>query len=296
MDISAIRIGCHVSIAGSISNSVGNALKIGCSTFQIFSRNPRGWIAKPIDKEEVKTFQSRLAKSKIRRDSVIVHMPYLPNLSSPNGDIYKKSEDALSEEVSRCSMLGITYLVIHLGSHLGRGAENGIYQLVKACNNAFDKLKSSNKVATPVMVLLENSAGQKNSIGSKFEELRTILDKLNSRQKFGVCLDTCHVFVSGYDLSTEVGVNKMIEHFDETVGLKELKLVHLNDSKGGLNSNLDRHEHIGLGKIGATGFTALFEHKQIMRLPLIMETPIDERRGDRENLKAVMDFIGASEQ
>ena len=158
-------------------------------------------------------------------------MPYLPNLSSPNGDQYKKSEDVLSEEVYRCSMLGITYLVIHLGSHLGGGAENGINQLVSACNNAFDKLKSSYKAATPVMVLLENSAGQKNSIGGKFQELRIILDKLNSRQKFGVCLDTCHVFVSGHDLSTKAGANKMIEDFNDMVGLKELKLVHLNDSR-----------------------------------------------------------------
>ena len=289
-----IRIGFHVSIAGAISNSVGNACNIGCSAFQIFTRNPRGWAAKPIDKEDVKIFQKKLADSKIRQNSVVVHMPYLPNLSAPNGEIYRKSIDILSEEVHRCGMLGISYLVIHLGSHLGRGSENGINQLVKACNYALDHYKLYYRRVVPVTILIENSASQKNSIGSKFEEIRIILDKLDSRKRFGVCLDTCHAFVSGYDLRTETWTDKMLDHFNKTIGSKELKLVHLNDSKFDINCNVDRHEHIGLGKIGEGGFAALFKHRQIMNLPLIMETPIDEKRGDSDNLKVVTDLIGRS--
>lgn len=285
-----IRIGFHVSISGSISNSVANALKVGCSSFQIFSRNPKSWTAKPIDNEDAKIFQIKLKNSKIQRSSVIVHMPYLPNLSAPHGELYKKSIDALSEEVHRCTILDIPYLVIHLGSHLGKGPENGINQLINACNHAIDNYKSYYKKIVPVTVLLENSAGQKNCIGSKFEEVRLMLDKLSSK-KFGVCLDTCHAFASGYDMRTKEGVDKIIEHFNKTIGLKEMKAVHLNDSKGDLNSHSDHHEHIGLGQIGEIGFAALFTHKNVMNLPIIMETPIDKKRGDPENLKAVMNLI-----
>ena len=284
------RIGFHVSIAGAVSKSVDNALKIGCSAFQIFTRNPRGWATKPMDREDVELFKSKLSNSKIQQNSVAVHMPYLPNLSAPDGEIYKKSVNILTEEVYRCSMLDIPYLVIHFGSHLGKGAESGINQVVKACNYVFDNYRSSYGRITPVMILLENSAGQKNSIGSKFEEIRLILDRLDHKQ-IGVCFDTCHAFSCGYDLRTEIQVDKIVDHFNNTIGLKELKLVHLNDSKGDINSRLDRHEHIGLGKIGEAGVAALLRHSKIKNLPIIMETPINDVRGDPENLKVVIDLL-----
>jgi deoxyribonuclease-4 len=284
------RIGFHVSIAGAISKSVDNALKIGCNAFQIFTRNPRGWAAKPMDREDVKLFKSKLSNSNIQQNSVAVHMPYLPNLSAPDGEIYRKSVNILTEEVYRCSILDIPYLVIHFGSHLGKGAESGINQVVKACNFAFDSYRSTYGRFTPVMILLENSAGQKNSIGSKFEEMRVILDKLNSK-KFGVCLDTCHAFAAGYDLRTEYDVNTAIDQFHRIIGLKELKMVHLNDSKDKINSNRDRHEHIGLGQIGEEGFRTLFKNMTIRKLPVIMETPNDEKRYDSDNLKVLLDLI-----
>jgi deoxyribonuclease-4 len=298
-----IRVGFHVSIAGGISNSVDNALKIGCTAFQIFTRNPRGWAAKPLGDEDVKNFRAKLAKSSISPESVIVHMPYLPNLAAPAGELYKKSVDTLAAEVQRCSTLGIPNLVIHLGSHLGKGTGEGISQLVKACNNALEnygkntpspmnqsKQKTKKKIA-PVRILLENMAGQKNSIGSKFEEIRLLLDKLKPKGSFGVCLDTCHVFASGIDLRNKKDIEKMLRHFDSTVGLKELKLLHLNDSKGDLNSKIDRHEHIGLGKIGKAGFTALLQHDLSKDLPIIMETPVDKQRSDSDNLKVVLDLL-----
>jgi deoxyribonuclease IV len=287
--MSYAKAGFHVSIAGGISNSVDNALKSGCNAFQIFSRNPRGWAAKPLEEEEAKKFQTKLANSKIQRSSVCVHMPYLPNLSSPDSELYNKSINSLACEIKRCGILSIPYLVIHLGSHLGKGSDNAISQIVKACSFALDHYKSSStQYGNSVTILFENSAGQKNNIGSKFEEIRLILDKLNSSGEFGVCLDTCHAFAAGYDLHTEDNVNATIDQFNNIIGLKELKMVHLNDSKDKINSNRDRHEHIGFGNIGKEGFKALFKHKAIMRLPLIMETPNDDKCDD---LKIILDLI-----
>jgi deoxyribonuclease-4 len=280
-----IRVGFHVSIAGGISNSVDNAKKIGCTAFQIFSRSPRGWDAKPLAPVDVQLFKSKLMASGIEKNAVVVHMPYLPNLSGPDGESYSKSVDALTSEMLRCNTLGIPYLVIHLGSHMGEGQASGIDQLVKAIEIA--RLKSKDG---PI-VLLENNAGHGNSIGSNFEELRLILDRLDNSKEFGVCVDTCHVFASGYDLRKKADVEKTLEKFDNIVGLKELKFIHLNDSKGTLGSNLDRHDHIGLGMIGSEGLAAFLNHRSIRGLPVIMETPIDEKRGDEQNLKAVLALV-----
>jgi deoxyribonuclease IV len=282
-----VRVGFHVSIAGGISNSVNNAKKLGCSAFQIFSRNPRGWTAKPLLIDEVRSFKNRLYASGIEKTSVAVHMPYLPNLSGPPGELYERSVKTLTEEMERCNLLGISYLVIHLGSHMGRGSTNGIDQLLNALRTAVVCSKSEKEV----MVLLENNAGQKNSVGGTLEELRLILDRLDSSKQFGVCIDTCHLFASGYDLRTKQDVNIIFEKIKAVVGLKELKIIHLNDSKGGLGSNVDRHEHIGLGSIGVEGITAFLHHRAIQALPIIMETPIDSTRGDEENLRVVLNMI-----
>jgi deoxyribonuclease IV len=276
------KVGFHVSIAGGISNSVDNAKSIGCTAFQIFSRNPRGWAAKPLAPDDVAAFKSKLAASGIERNCTMVHMPYLPNLSGPSGEMHKKSIDTLAGEIRRAGELGIPYLIIHLGSHLGQGHEAGVIQLVNAVNLAIDL---EGRKGADVMVLLENNAGQKNSIGATFEELRTILDKLQGA-RVGICFDTCHAFASGYDLRTTRSVEKTLDAFDKTIGLKEMKVLHLNDSKGILGSNLDRHEHIGLGNIGGEGIAAFLTHKRILQIPIIMETPIDEKRNDAKNLRA----------
>jgi deoxyribonuclease IV len=280
-----VRVGFHVSIAGGISNSVDNAKKIGCTAFQIFSRNPRGWAAKPLAQDDVQLFKSKLAASGIEKNAVIVHMPYLPNLSGPESESYEKSVETLAGEMHRCSALGIPHLVIHLGSHKEKGTASGIGQLVKAVEIAQNRSRDG-----PV-VLLENNAGQKNRVGGNFEELRTILDRLDDPKLFGVCADTCHLFSSGYDLRKRADVDKTLEKFDSIVGLKELKFIHLNDSKGALGSGIDKHEHIGLGMIGAEGLAAFLNHRAIRGLPIIMETPIDEKRGDEQNLKVVLGMI-----
>jgi deoxyribonuclease IV len=282
-----IRVGFHVSIAGGISNSVNNAKKLGCTAFQIFTRNPRGWAANPLPRNEVYSFKNRLTVSGIEKTSVVVHMPYLPNLSGPPGESYERSVKTLTEEMQRCDLLGVSYLVIHLGSHMGRGSNSGIDQLVNALTAASEHSNS----AKEVVVLLENNAGHKNSVGGTLEELRLILDRLDSSKQFGLCIDTCHLFASGYDLRTREDVDIILEKIKHVLGLKELKIVHLNDSKGGLGSNLDRHEHIGLGSIGVEGITAFLVHRAIQALPIIMETPIDKMRGDEQNLSVVLDMI-----
>ena len=286
-----IRVGFHVSIAGGISNSINNAKKLGCTAFQIFTRNPRGWAVNPIPRSEVFSFKNRLAASGIEKTSVVVHMPYLPNLSGPQGEFYQRSVKTLEEEMQRCEVLGISYLVIHLGSHMGKGSKSGIDQLINALGTACAHCKSPNGV----VVLLENNAGYRNNVGGKLEELRLILDKLNNTERFGLCIDTCHLFASGYDLRTNDSVNKVFEKIENIVGMQALKVIHLNDSKGPLNSNLDRHEHIGLGSIGRRGIAAFINHATIKALPIIMETPIDTRRGDEENLEIVLNVMNNSE-
>ncbi len=197
-----IKLGVHVSISGSISNSIDRAINIDCSAFQIFTRSPRQWNTKEIPTEESDGFKRKLKNTPINFDSVVVHMPYLPNLSAPDSKMYQQSLKVLEDEIVRCNILQIPNLVIHLGSHLGHGSENGISQLINACNTALNNYSDSNNIGkNKVKILLENSAGQKNSIGSSFEEIRSILDRLNSNN-FGVCLDTCHAFAAGYDLST----------------------------------------------------------------------------------------------
>jgi deoxyribonuclease IV len=281
------RVGFHVSIAGGIQNSVSNAVNIGCTAFQIFTRSPRGWAERKLIDNEIESFRDNLKKSGIQKNSVTVHMPYLPNLSGPDNEIYEKSKISFKNELIRCSRLGIEYLVIHLGSHRGMGKDNGTKQLLKSCEEAVDNYKSTFKKKLNVTILLENSAGQKDSIGSTLEELAGILEKL-PRNGYGMCLDTCHAFASGYDLKTADACNKFIDKFDKILGLEVLKFIHMNDSKGDIGSHLDRHEHIGLGKIGIDGLKSILNMKSLKDLPVIMETPIDSTRDNSKNLQVVL--------
>jgi deoxyribonuclease-4 len=211
-------------------------------------------------------------------------MPYLPNLSSPKKAIYNKSVKSLVAELDRCAMLGIPYVVTHLGSHLGKGADVGLARLAGGINQALSTSKSN------VMLLLENTAGTKNSMGSSFEEIKKILERIEQKNMVGLCFDTAHAFAAGYDLRSPETINETFRRFDQILGLRLLKVVHLNDSKGDLGSSRDRHEHIGLGFIGDAGFRALFQHEAVRELPLIMETPIDERRNEMGNMEKVREL------
>lgn len=278
-----MQIGCHVSISGSIDKAVDNAVERECSAFQIFTRNPRGWHAKDLTKDDIANFKSKLKDSKIDRFATCAHMPYLPNLATPKADGFEKSVQTLVDEVERCSMLGIPYLVTHLGSHLGTGEEEGIKRLVKGLTRA-------GQTKNDVMILLENTACQKNSVGSDFKQLGEIFNNLKPAKKFGVCFDTCHAFVAGYDLRTEEKVKETFDEFDKYVGIKNLKILHLNDAKGDIGCNLDRHYHLGLGGIGEKGIAAVIKFANKKKIPIILETPIDNERDDFGNIKKAKEF------
>ena len=274
----------HVSITGTIDQAADRAKQLELQTFQMFTRNPRGWKFRKLDKDEVKEFRRKVESYGFT--PIVSHMPYLPNLSSPKKLIYNKSLKSLVAELDRCATLGIPYVVTHLGSHLGVGADIGLERIVTAINQALSQDKSD------VMLLLENTAGTKNSMGSTFEEVKRIVNGIKNNDRVGVCFDTAHAFAAGYDLRTSEGVNSTISKFDSVLGLELLKVIHLNDSKGELGSGRDRHEHIGLGYIGEEGFKALFRHSSVQDLPFIMETPIDSRRDDVGNIRKVRELSG----
>ena len=273
-----MQVGCHVSASGSIDKAVDNAVERNCTAFQIFTRSPRSWHAKELTKEVIDAFKSKLKDSKIDRFAICAHMPYLPNLATPKDDAFEKSVNTLVSEVERCAQLGIPYLVTHLGSHLGTGEEAGIKRLV-------DGLTKAGQTKNDVMILLENTAGQKNSVGSDFQQLGEIFKQLKPGKKFGVCLDTCHAFVAGYDLRTADKVKETFKEFDKHVGIENLKILHLNDARGEIGCNLDRHYHLGLGGIGEEGIKSVVKFANKKKIPIILETPIDDDRDDFENVK-----------
>ena len=272
----------HVSISGTIDQAADRAREIGCDTFQMFTRNPRGWKYKRLDREEVAEFKRKVGAYNLA--PVVAHMPYLPNLSSPKKLIYNKSVKSLSGELERCETLGIPYIVTHLGSHLGEGSDIGLEKIVAAINRTLSENPND------VMLLLENTAGTKNSMGSSFEDIKRILDRVENRARVGVCFDTAHAYAAGYDLHSPRGVDDTLRKFNSVLGFNILKVIHLNDSQVGLGSGRDRHEHIGLGYIGEQGFRALFKHEAVRNLPFIMETPIDERGDEKENMRKVREL------
>ena len=275
-----MQIGAHVSISGSVANAVNNAIERKCNAFQIFTRSPRSWHAKELEQGEVNEFKDRLSSSDIDRFATTAHMPYLPNLSSPDKEGYDKSIKTMIKEVERCNTLGIPYLVTHLGSHRGTGEEKGIKRLVDALNKVAE-------TKADVTILLENTAGQKNSVGSEFKQWAEIFSKCKQKNRFGVCFDTCHAFAAGYDLRKKQDVQKTLKEFDELIGFENLKILHLNDSKGMLNENRDRHEHIGLGQIGEEGMSEIISIMNKKKIPMILETPIDDKRDDFGNIEKV---------
>jgi deoxyribonuclease-4 len=276
-----LKIGFHVSIHGSIDMAVDRAAALGCNTFQVFTRNPRQWNSTELAPETAEAFADKVKNHEM--EPVFAHMPYLPNLASPRNEIYDKSVKTLESELERCRQLEIPCLVTHLGSHLGAGMQTGFTRLVDGINQAF-------KVAGgDVMLLLENTAGTRNSMGSTFEDIQYIIERLTNPERVGICFDTSHAFAAGYDLRTEEAVETTVRKIDDVVGVERLKLVHLNDSKGDLNSHIDRHEHIGMGKIGDEGFRSILATR-LGELPLVMETPKDARRSDVGNLEKVREL------
>ncbi len=276
-------VGLHVSAAGSIDQAFDRAEELGANTFQVFTRNPNQWKFKPLEDEIVAAFREKRKRSGFTR--VVDHMPYLPNLASPEKSTKKISRYTLDAELKRCDALGIDYLVIHLGSHLGKGSAIGIANIAEACDEAISGSSGDS------IILLENMAGQKNCVGARFEELRAILNRTGKNERVGVCLDSCHVWAAGFDIGSDEAVANTMGLFDELVGLSRLRVIHLNDSKGALGSRLDRHENIGKGKIGKKGIKALLHYPGIPERPIIMETPYQDTKAMKQSIRLVRSLL-----
>ena len=281
-------LGAHMSIAGGIDRSVDRAAEFGMNALQIFSHNVRSWKTREITEEEAEQFKEKRKNSGI--DYAVVHTSYLLNLASPKDDLWEKSKKGLVEEIRRAHLLGIPAINTHIGAHTGSGMENGLDRLVAALKDveATEVFGDSN-----VKVLLENTAGSGTKLGSDFTELGQILKELDRDDRYGVCIDTCHGYAAGYDFATESGLEETLKEFDTEVGLENLELIHLNDSVGNRGSHKDRHAHIGRGKIGDEGFSAVVNNTHLRELPFVLETPKEELDGeeaDRVNMDKVMDL------
>ena len=279
-----MRFGFHISISGGFSKVVEKAKIRSCETIQLFSRNPRGWKYEPLNNNDVETFRTSIQSSGLF--PLFLHLPYLPNVASKDSKFYSRSIDSIVIELERAERLGVPYLIIHVGHRMQNSEDEAIEAVAQAINQAFDRARN------PIILLLENTAGQGTEIGYRFEQIKKIMDGVQEVEKVGVCLDTAHSFEAGYDLSKKDEIERTIESFDETVGLKRLHLFHLNDSKTPLGSRKDRHWHIGEGYIGLEGFQYLVNHPLLKHLPAIMETPRKDTVEDLKNMKVIRSLIG----
>lgn len=283
-----MKIGCHVSIAGGIDNSVVRAEELGCNTMQIFSKNASTWREKVLKKDEVESFRENLKNSNI--NPIFIHTSYLINLASSSDELYFKSINAFLEEMKRADLLlPDPYLIIHPGAHTGAGEEYGIQRIIRALNIILEK-----SVDLKTMILLEDTAGSGTHLGYTFRQLKRMMEGAKDRKKIGMCFDTCHAFAAGYDLSHQEGIEQTLEEIDKYLGLERLKVIHLNDSKFPLGSRKDRHMHIGKGYIGLEGFKVLVNHKYLKDLPFILETPKHDEKDDLKNINLVKSLVEVS--
>jgi deoxyribonuclease IV len=260
-----LLIGAHMSIAGGLYRALERGRQVNCRAVQIFLKNSNQWSAKPLTEQDRKLFGDNQKNFDIV--SVVAHDSYLINLASPDETLYQKSIHAFTEELNRASFLGIPYLVLHPGAHMGAGVSAGISRIASALNHALEA------VAPSVTVLLETTAGQGSSLGHRFEELAAIMEKIKDRNRIGVCLDTCHAFAAGYDLRTPDAYKATMDEFNRLIGIENIRVFHVNDSKKELGSRIDRHAPIGEGFIGLEAFRFLINDPRFSHIPKILETP-----------------------
>lgn len=280
-------LGTHVSTAGGVAMAPLRGKEVGVNTIQLFAKNNNQWLArKPLSQGEIETFHQNKKECGIA--IAFSHAGYLINLASPDQKNHALSMRSLEQELERADQLDLDFVVLHPGAHVGSGTETAIQKIAESINSVFEHFPNLKTV-----LLLENTAGQGSSVGSQFEELATILSKIERQQNIGVCFDTCHGFAAGYAMNTEEGYQRMWKEFDQTIGLKRLKAMHLNDSKRELGSRVDRHEHIGKGKIGDDGFRFLMCDKRFEKIPMALETPKHDnpKKYDPVNIKRLMSFV-----
>lgn len=282
-----MRLGAHESIAGGIHKAFDRAETVGCDALQVFVKPNRAWAVPPLTEEDVKLFRASAASTAVR--PVVAHTSYLLNLASPRDELWRQSIGMLIIELKRCDTLGVPWLVLHPGAHVGTGEETGLARMAKA-------LGEVHSATTDVRsrILLETMAGQGTRLGYRFEHLAWLLERTFEGGRLGVCFDTCHVFAAGYELRTPGGYSSTMEAFDRLIGLRRLKAIHLNDSKGELGERKDRHEHIGRGHIGLEAFRQLLNDPRLADLPGLLETPKSEDlREDRRNLDILRGLLVA---
>jgi deoxyribonuclease-4 len=270
-----MRLGVHISVSGGKYMALERGHKIGCESIQVFIRNVRGWASKPLDQDEIDKF---LEKKKELEDSIwpiISHNSYLINLATSDEEKLLKSYTAMLDEMIKAEQLKLDYIVIHPGTYnykdKNESKETGLNRIAEQLNNLFEETKNSN-----VKILLETVAGQGHNLGRKFRHISYIIQKIQDKDRIGVCFDTCHSFASGYDFSTKQKYDEMWDKFNEVIGLKYLFAFHLNDSEKELGSRVDRHTHIGQGKIGKKAFGFFVNDERFAELPGILETPKGE--------------------
>ena len=273
----ALPLGAHQSIAGGTPNAIDHALSTGSRVLQIFVKNSNRWIGKEIAAEEAADFRAAFARAGLL--AVAAHSSYLINAAGADPGLRKKSTAALAEELDRCEALGIPALVLHPGSYGEAGPAAGVQRVARMLDAAFARSRST------ASIWLETAAGQGACVGARFEELRDVIAASKNPGRLGVCFDTCHVFAAGYELRTPEGWGATIEAFDRSLGLAALRAMHVNDSKKDLGSRVDRHEHIGKGRIGDAGFRHVMTDPRLAAVPKFLETPKDkDLRWDRRNL------------
>jgi deoxyribonuclease-4 len=281
------RIGLHAPIAGGLQNALLKAKELNCDAVQIFSRNPRGWMARPLAAEEVERF--RAVRNEMQISPVVIHANYLINLAAADAGIREKSRASFREEIERGLLLGADYLVVHPGSAKGACESDALRTCAESLKIACDGLRLDS-----FRILLENTAGQGECIGHRFEHLREIIEAC-PELNLGVCFDTAHAFTAGYDIRDEDGLRATFEALESSVGMTNVLAVHFNDSKADYNSRVDRHWHIGLGHIGAEALGRIARHPKLAHAAFLLETPQDEIGDDARNLAALRSFITAGQ-
>lgn len=263
------RVGAHVSASGGVENAPKNAMSIGAKAFALFTKNQKQWNAKPLETSSIDKFMQMMEAGGYRPNDVLPHDSYLINLGHPEKEAEEKSLNAFVDEMKRCAELGLVYLNFHPGSHLRQISEDEcIEKIARNINKALGATKG-------VTAVIENTAGQGSNLGYKFEHLAAIIDQVEDKSRIGVCLDTCHTFTAGYDLRSREAYDATMNKFEEIVGFKYLKAMHINDSKPDLGAKVDRHDSIGKGKLGLDTFSFIMNDARMEEMPLILET-IDE--------------------
>jgi deoxyribonuclease-4 len=273
-------LGLQVSIEGKIYEALERAGQLGCNTMQIFSRNPQRWRESFLEPKDIEEFNKRQDKFNIK--PLFIHIPYLINLASPNPKLYEVSIEAYIEDILEAHTLRVDYIVTHMGSHKDTSEEAGLKRFTSALNRILERTKNTN-----VGILLENTAGSGSWLGYKFSHQKTIIEGLNYKERIGLCLDTAHAYLAGYDITAEEGLKELLGEIDKFVGISLIKVIHLNDAKDKLGSKRDRHEHIGKGKIGLEGLKRIINHPKLKDIPFILETPKKSDEDDRMNLNTV---------